>query len=123
MLPHEPVLPEALASAWEAVRGDWGSDARHAAFIELCAQQQRLPDAGALYRGVKEREPEQAEVAEQQLQRIMARALVMLAQQAPQPVSASARRVVTGVAILLTAFLMGSAIFAASRLVSAGSSW
>jgi hypothetical protein len=92
MLPHEPSLPEPLAHAWEAVRADWQSEARHAAFIELCAQQQRLPDAGALYRGVKEREPAHAEQAEQQLQRIMARALVMLAQQAPQPVAPGARR-------------------------------
>jgi len=122
MLPPEPSLPEALAHAWEAVRADWQSDARHAAFIELCAQQQRLPDAGALYRSVKERDPEQAEQAERQLQRIMARALVMLAQQAPQPVAKSARRAVLLLAIVVAGLLMGSAIFAATRLVSTGGS-
>lgn len=120
MLPPEPSLPEALAQAWEAVRADWQSDARHTAFIELCAQQQHLPDAGALYRRVKEREPEHAEQAERQLQRIMARALVMLAQQAPQPVAPNARRWVLLLAIAVASVLMGSAIFAATRLVSAG---
>jgi hypothetical protein len=53
----------------------------------------------------------------------MARALAMLAQHAPPPVAPNARRIVTGVALVLTAFLMGSAIFAASRLVSTSSSW
>jgi hypothetical protein len=120
MLPHEPSLPEDLGHAWEAVRADWQSEARHAAFIELCAQQRRLPDAGALYRGVKEREPERAEQAERQLQRIMARALVMLAQQAPQPVAPNARRVVMLLAVVVAGLLMGSAIFAATRLVSVG---
>lgn len=123
MLPPEPVLPEVLAKAWETVRAEWADEARHAAFIELCAQQQRLPDAGALYRGVKEREPERAELAERQLQRIMARALSMLAQHAPQPIAPSARRVVLLVAVVVSGLLMGSAIFAATRLVSAGSSW
>lgn len=123
MLPYEPVLPEVLAQAWEGVRAEWANEARHTAFIELCAQQQRLPDAGALYRGVKESDPERAELAERQLQRIMARALAMLAQHAPQPIAPNARRVVLVVAVAVSAFLMGSAIFAATRLVSAGGSW
>lgn len=123
MLPSEPELPVTLAKAWEAVRAEWDHDARHSAFIELCAQQQHLPDAGALYRGVKEREPERAEVAEKQLQRIMARALTMLAQHAPPPVAPGARRLVLLAAVLLAAVLMGSAAMAATRLVSEATSW
>jgi hypothetical protein len=99
MLPHEPSLPEPLAHAWEAVRADWQSEARHAAFIELCAQQRRLPDAERpLPGGEGARARTHAEQAEQQLQRIMARALVMLAQQAPQPVAPerAARRAAAG---------------------------
>ena len=69
---------------------------------------------------MKEREPERAEQAERQLQGIMARALVMLAQQAPQPVAPNARRVVMLLAVVVAGLLMGSAIFAATRLVSVG---
>jgi len=47
----------------------------------------------------------------------------MLAQHAPQPVALIARRLVLVVAIAVAAFLVGSAIFAATRLVSGGSNW
>ena len=47
-------------------------------------------------------------------------ALVMLAQQAPQPVAPNARRVVMLLAVVVAGLLMGSAIFAATRLVSVG---
>ena len=67
--------------------------------------------------------PSAADVAERQLQRIMARAMAMLAQHAPPQVTPSARRVLLLLAILVAGLLMGSALLAATRLVSEGSSW
>ncbi|MCA9574600.1 MAG: hypothetical protein R3B40_02690 [Polyangiales bacterium] len=118
MLPPDPPLPDDLAAAWEAVQHDWDTDSRHAAFIELCAAQGRLPDAGALYRRVREELPEHATVAEQQQQRIMARALVMLAQHAPERAGPGARRVVLAAAVVVAIVMMTSAVWAASRLLA-----
>ena len=120
MLPPDPTLPDDLAAAWEAVQEDWGVETRHAAFIERCAAAGHLPSAGVLYRRAKELQPERALVAEQQLQRIVARAFVMLAQQTPARQAAGARRAVLVVAVVVAGLMMGSAIWAAARLLANG---
>lgn len=120
MLPHEPTLPEDLATAWESVLSDWSSDAPHVAFIELCAMRGRLADAGALYRRAKELDAERAELAEKQLQRIMARALAMLAQHTPVARdNVAVRRLALAVAVVVAGLMMGSALWAVTRLLAA----
>jgi hypothetical protein len=120
MLPPEPDLPDDLAAAWDAVQADWSAEPRHAAFIELCVAAGRLPDAGTLYRRCKELQPERAAVAERQLQRIMGRALAMLADRPPSRAAPNARWVVLLFGVLIAALMMGSAIWAAARLLARG---
>lgn len=121
MPPPEPTLPEDLAAAWDHVLREWGDPPRHAAFIELCALRGHLGDAGALYRRIQEDDPARAAVATEQLQRIMGRAMAMLAAQAPAaPVGVGARRMLMVVAVVVAAALMGSAVWAATQLVARG---
>jgi len=63
---------------WQAVLKDWDEERVHDAFVSYCSQADNLVKAASRYREV-EKEPERAERAKKQLEKISALALAQMA--------------------------------------------
>lgn len=67
-----------IDEAWERLSSHWDDDEAHRKFIGLCATMSRLPDAGRLYREVRDRDETRRAVAEKQIDRLLTRAMQSL---------------------------------------------
>ncbi len=119
-LPHDlaPELPAELEVAWRHALEEWDAEARHTAFIELCALRGRLADAGKLYRRVRETEPERALSAQRQIDRVIARAMATMDRQVRPAPNPTPRRLVLALALVVAGGMMASALYAAMSLAS-----
>lgn len=99
-------LPEGLAAEWDRVLGAWADPARHAVFLERCAQAQALDLAAARYRPLSD-DPVRGERARAALERIVALAERELRRgAAPRDTVRRNQRILFAVALAITnAFL------------------
>jgi hypothetical protein len=110
----EPADP--LREAWEKVDRAWDDPEAHRRFLALCRALGRLPEAGRRYREVREADPSRAASAEAQIDALLAAAMIeMQAHRAPPP-AASARRWLTGAALVLLLALLGFFMLAVERI-------
>ena len=103
MKPSDPVV-----DAWQRLLGQWDDDEAHRRFIGLCATMNRLPDAGRLYREVRETDAARRPVAQKQIDRLLAHAMQSLEAHRTEPPKRSPR------ALLLIAILTMLAMIAAA---------
>ena len=105
-----------IDEAWDRVLTHWDDDEAHRKFIALCATLGRLDFAGTRYRKIRDTEPERAEQASSQIDRLLSHAmknLEPLRTQAPR----RAKGVVLLVAFVITAALLGLTVWATLRTV------
>jgi hypothetical protein len=69
-----------ITTAWEKLQEDWADPEAHKRFIALCMTQERLAEAGRLYREVRDGDDDEARraEAERQIDQILNRALSTL---------------------------------------------
>lgn len=66
-----------LETAWTELLARWGDDDKHRAFVALASALERLPDAGARYRALRD-DPARGEAARKGLERVLAAAMARL---------------------------------------------
>lgn len=96
----DPVL-EAL---WKRVVDGWDDDAAHRTFLEHCAEEDRLPEAAARYRGMKG-DRDRGPAAEKRLAAVAALAVAKLES---TRTSAPAARRDAGKLLLIVLFVAGT---------------
>ena len=69
---------ETLEKAWEAVDRGWEDPDTHKKFMTLCDGFGRLDIAGGHYRDTRESDPQRAPIADEQLEKIVSRAMQKL---------------------------------------------
>ncbi len=67
-----------VATGWSRVEEDWDSPEAHRRFLGLCAELDRLADAGTRYRSVRDNDPQRAETAAKQIDSVLAVAMAKL---------------------------------------------
>lgn len=107
--PMQPTDP--VADAWRRLLEQWDDDDAHCKFIGLCATMDRLPDAGRLYREVRESDGERRAIAEKQIDRLLAHAMQSLEAHRTEPPKRSPRTL-----LLIAVLVMLGMIAAASWL-------
>jgi hypothetical protein len=114
------VDPEHLADpvdqAWEKVERAWDDPDAHRRFIALCRALGRLPDAGRLYREVRERDDLRRSTAEARIADLLSAATLELEAQRSEPPAGRSRRWLTLIGLLVMLALMA----AAARAFSVG---
>ena len=108
--PPDEELDEALEAAWARAEAEWDDDDAHRKFIALCASFGRLDAAGGRYRAVRESDPERAEVAKKQIDRIVAHAMATLQVTRTEP-SERPRRSLLFAALVLMIGLLSIALW------------
>lgn len=66
-----------LETAWTELLSRWDEEDRHKAFVALASALDRLPDAGARYRALRD-DPERGEGARKGLERVLGAAMARL---------------------------------------------
>ena len=103
MTPTDPI-----DDAWGRLLSQWDDDEAHGKFIGLCATMGCLPEAGRLYREVRETDPERRAMAEKQIDRLLTHAMQSLEAHRTEPPKRSPRT------LLLVAILMMLGMIAAA---------
>ncbi len=106
---------DAIESAWQRVLAAWDDEKAHKAFLMLCASTGQLSEAGRRYRDVRERDPERAEIAKAQIDRVLGLAMQSLATLKTEPTARSARTKVLLVAMGVSGAMIAAALWAALR--------
>jgi hypothetical protein len=109
------VSDDPIEHAWERVVAQWESEPAHKAFLTLASSTSRLAEAGRRYREVAEREPERAEVAKRQIERVTALAMQNLATLKSEPAPPSRKLLLVGIATVLTSLMLLSALWTLLR--------
>ena len=105
----------AIESAWQRVLAEWGDEKAHKAFLMLCASTGQLAEAGRRYRDVRERDPERAEAAKAQIDRVLGLAMQNLSALKTEPTARSARTKVLLIAMGVSGAMIASALWAVLR--------
>lgn len=108
---------DAIERAWSDLRERWDDERAHQAFVSLCASTDRLAEAGRRYREVHEREPERAERARAQLDRIVAVAMQSLSALKTEPAPKSAKLRMFLVSLGISGAFVASALWALLRFL------
>lgn len=97
---------DAVTSAWENVEREWGSDAAHERFLAVCVASHRMPEAGKLYRRVRDDDPARAVEAKRRIDALLAIAAEQLLVHKTTPPEKGTPRitfVAVGVALMIVA--------------------
>lgn len=103
--PPDEELDDALEAAWARAEAEWDDDDAHRKFIALCAGFGRLDAAGGRYRAVRESDPERAEVAKKQIDRIVAHAMATLQVTRTEPSERPRRSLLLAALVLMIGLL------------------
>ena len=100
----------ALEAAWARVEEAWDDEDAHRKFKALAASLGRLDFAGTRYRGVRDGDPERADVAQREIDRLVALAMSQLeVTRSAEP--KSGRRIVNLLAVAVVLGLLLSALW------------
>lgn len=97
--------------AWAELEADWGDEAAHKKFLTLCQAMDRLAEAGRRYREVRERDPERAEVAAAQIDRLLGLAMQNLEVLKTEPTKRSGKTVMFLIALGVSMALVVTALW------------
>lgn len=106
---------DAIDAAWRRVEERWDDEKAHSAFLTLSASADRLAEAGRRYREVRERDPERAEVATAQIDRLLGLAMQNLSALKTERNPRSAKNVMLLVAMGVSGAMIASALWALLR--------
>ncbi len=107
----------AIEDAWERVTREWDDARAHEAFLVLSASTGRLADAGRRYRDVRERDPERAERAKAQIDRVLALAMQNLSALKTEPSTRSAKTKMLLLAAGVSGAMVVTAVLALLRML------
>jgi hypothetical protein len=110
----EPV-GDALEPAWQAVLAAWDDPAAHKRFLTLCASTDRFADAGRRYREIRDTEPERADVARAQIDKLLAMAMQNLEALKTEPRARNAKSTMTLIALGVSGALVITALWSMLR--------
>jgi len=110
-------VDDPIDTAWAEVEADWSSEAAHKKFLTLCASLDRLAEAGKRYRAVKESDPERAEVATAQIDRLLGLAMQNLQVLKSEPRTRSGKQVLFLIALGISGALVVTALMAMLRMM------
>ena len=110
-------MDDPIDTAWAEVEADWSSEAAHKKFLTLCASLDRLAEAGKRYRAVKESDPERAEVATAQIDRLLGLAMQNLQVLKSEPRTRSGKQVLFLIALGICGALVVTALMAMLRMM------
>ena len=105
----------AIESAWQRVLAEWDDEKAHKAFLMLCASTGQLAEAGRRYRDVRERDPERADAAKAQIDRVLGLAMQSLSALKTEPTARSARTKVLLIAMGVSGAMIATAVWAVLR--------
>lgn len=103
--------------AWREVQADWASERAHKKFLTLCASLDRLAEAGKRYRAVKDSDPDRAEVASEQIDRLLGLAMQNLQVLKSEPKTRSGKQVLFLIALGISGALVVTAVMAMLRMM------
>ncbi|MFW5875207.1 MAG: hypothetical protein ACOCXM_00590 [Myxococcota bacterium] len=78
-------MEDPIELAWGRVEAQWSDPEAHSAFLALCMELDRLPEAGRRYREVRERDPERSEEAQRRIDELLSLAAQRLQLQRTPP--------------------------------------
>jgi hypothetical protein len=114
-MPSHGGATDVTESAWQRVLRDWEDEKAHKAFLMLCASTGQLAEAGRRYRDVREREPERAETAKAQIDRVLGLAMQGLSALKTEPAPRSARTKMLLIAMGVSGAMIATALWAVLR--------
>lgn len=86
-------MEDPIELAWHRVMEQWNDPQAHSAFLALCMELDRLPEAGRRYREVRDRDPERSEEAGRRIDELLTLATQRLQlHRTPPPVDRGRRR-------------------------------
>ena len=97
-----------IEEAWATVEAAWGDDDAHRRFLGVCMALGRLPEAGKRYRRVRESDPARAEVAAEQIDRLLGLATQQLEGTRVEASTPEHKRTLSWVAFFMMLVLMGA---------------
>lgn len=103
--PGEPQDP--IDTAWERVERHWDDPDAHGAFVALCMELGRLPEAGRRYRHVRDHDPERSEDARRRIDELLTLATRTLELSRTPPPTGTARRRLFWVALGVSLLMVG----------------
>ena len=104
-----------IDAAWAQLEADWDDEAAHKKFLTLCQAMHRLPDAGRRYREVREGDPDRADVAAAQIDRLLTLAMQGLEVLKTEPPRRSGKTVMFLVALGVSLALVVTALWSFLR--------
>jgi hypothetical protein len=114
-MPSRSEATDVVESAWQRVLREWEDEKAHKAFLMLCASTGQLAEAGRRYRDVRERDPERAEVAKAQIDRVLGLAMQSLSTLKTEPTQRSARTKMLLIAMGVSGAMIAAALWAVLR--------
>jgi hypothetical protein len=106
----DPIEP-----AWQKVLEEWDDEAAHKKFLTLCSATDRLAEAGRRYREVRESDPERAEMASEQIDRLLGLAMQNLQVLKTEPPKRSGKMVMFLIALGVSLALVVTALWTMLR--------
>ena len=100
-----------IEAAWRQLEATWDDEAAHKKFLALCAATDRMAEAGRRYREVRESDPERAEVAKAQIDRLLVMAMQNLEALKTEPTQRSGKTVMFLVALGVSLSLIVTALW------------
>lgn len=97
-----------VEEAWQRVLGAWDDDDAHRAFLGVCTNAGRLPEAGKRYRAVKLAGGARAERADAQINKLLTLGMTLMAQQRTPPPKPRNRPL--SILIFVAIFLIGLSV-------------
>ena len=97
-----------IDEAWATVEAAWADEEAHRRFLGICMALGRLPDAGSRYRQVRESDPARAEVAAEQIDRLLGLATQQLEGTRILAPVTEHKRTLSWVAFFMMLVLMGA---------------
>ncbi len=97
-----------IDEAWATVEAAWGDEEAHRRFLGVCMALGRLPEAGKRYRRVRDSDPTRAEMAAEQIERLLGLATQQLEGTRADAPTTEHKRTLSWVAFFMMLVLMGA---------------
>lgn len=112
--PNGAPLPQGVESAWQQVLASWSDEDQHKKFLAVCEALGCLDEAGARYKSIRDSDPDRAELARLQIDRLIGLAFSKLRVMKTEP-RQRPRFLLNAFAVLMALGLIGSALYLYSR--------
>ncbi|MFW6050320.1 MAG: hypothetical protein ACODAU_04055 [Myxococcota bacterium] len=104
-------MEDPVEQAWKRVMERWDDPEAHGAFLALCMELDRMPEAGRRYREVRDTDPERSDEARRRIDELLAFAMHHLESSRTGPPAGRRGRRLFWVALGLSLFMVGAALW------------